>query len=846
MHTSAVRAAVATLLVLLLGAPSAAQAAPSVAGESGVDPSSAVTVAEDEVTTLDQPAAGRRVESTTVVVEGQRLVLDATDVVTAGMLGLQWQQWQAQYGNEPAQWRNLDGATGPTLLVSEATPLHYDGMQFRLLRLGLEVAGPTVVRVTPAVPVVVQHPGDLTVNVGAIAVYSASYRSGVSNGGTDADTRQTWEVSSNGGATWEAARGVSLLGTFTILGVTAEMHGWRFRARFTNDGGSAVTNAANLFVRGLEPVGSPPVVTTQPVGWSLYEGNSWSFTAGASSPDGSALSVQWYSRTGAQGEPVAVSGGTSSTLAGTATLAQNGWEYAAAFTNQHGTVWTSWASLVVSPVAPRPTTHPESQTVLVGESVTFVGGYGNTEAVPELDWLRRCAGGGWEVVGSGLELTIDAATLEMNGCEFRLRFTLGQFSSWTDPATLTVLAPPVITSEPADVTVGEWQTLRFEAGASSPDGSEMSVQWYFRAGADGQVTALDGETSATLELSARWALHGHQFAAAFTNGAGAQHTVWTRWATASVRAADPVPGPHPGDQRVMVGQSATFRGGYSGTESDVLARWMVSTVGGGSGAWSFYEGAEGSELTVENVTLEMSGWMFRLHFQVGERTWWTDPATLTVLAPPVVTSSPVDLVRYEGNAWSFAAGASSPDGSELSVQWYSRAGADGEVTAVDGATSSTLSGTSRWALNGHQYAAAFTNGAGAEHTVWSRWATLTVSAVAPVPGPHPQDQTVVVGESVSFRGGYSGTDSPVQARWQVSRDGGQTWELEGTEGLELTFAAVRLDMDGWRFRLRFDNGTEPNSWSRWSDPATLTVIAPRPVHVRVVPRVELVDTRPRT
>jgi hypothetical protein len=53
-------------------------------------------------------------------------------------------------------------------------------------------------------------------------------------------------------------------------------------------------------------------------------------------------------------------------------------------------------------------------------------------------------------------------------------------------------------------------------------------------------------------------------------------------------------------------------------------------------------------------------------------------------------------------------------------------------------------------------------------------------------------------------------------------------------------------MDGWRFRLRFDNGTEPHSWSRWSDPATLTVIAPRPVHVRVVPRVELVDTRPRT
>src|SRR5205807_12758 len=146
-------------------------------------------------------------------------------------------------------------------------------------------------------------------------------------------------------------------------------NGNRYRAMFTNTAGSAPSLAATLVVH------SPPAITANPSNKVVNEGQSVSFTAGASGSP--APSVQWQLSTDAGGtweNDVTDSGATSMTLTvASASLDQSGNEYRAVFTNGLGSATSSAATLTVHElrIAPTVTSNPVSQSVVVGETAVF-------------------------------------------------------------------------------------------------------------------------------------------------------------------------------------------------------------------------------------------------------------------------------------------------------------------------------------------------------------------------------------------------------------------------------------------------------------------------------------------
>lgn len=97
--------------------------------------------------------------------------------------------------------------------------------------------------------------------------------------------------------------------------------------------------------------------------------------------------------------------------------------------------------------------------------------------------------------------------------------------------------------------------------------------------------------------------------------------------------------------------------------------------------------------------------------------------------------------------------------------------------------------------------------------------------LAPQVVTNPQSVTTESGDPVSFSASASGDEEPA-VRWQVSTDGGATWnDIADETGSTLTVVA-REDVDGNEYRAVFSNGLG----SATTDPArlTLTAVSPSP------------------
>jgi hypothetical protein len=108
--------------------------------------------------------------------------------------------------------------------------------------------------------------------------------------------------------------------------------------------------------------------------------------------------------------------------------------------------------------------------------------------------------------------------------------------------------------------------------------------------------------------------------------------------------------------------------------------------------------------------------------------------------------------------------------------------------------------------------------------------TTTLNVEPPTGGPkvgtEPGDQTVVEGESATFKSSASGV-LPITVQWEESTNGGTTWSKvgAGTSGgttETLTVSSVTHADSGHEYRATFTNSVEPEP-NVHSNPATLTV-----------------------
>jgi hypothetical protein len=475
------------------------------------------------------------------------------------------------------------------------------------------------------------------------------------------------------------------------------------------------------------------------------------------------VTVQWQVSTDGGGSFSDVAGATSDTLTvPSTTTGQSGNHYRAVFTNPGGTATTTAATLTVTPLAPVVTTDPADQTVIESATATFTAAA--TSSVPEtVQWQVSTDGGATfsDLAGATSDtLTVASTTVGQSGDQYRAVFTNPGGTATTTAAVLTVTPlAPVVTTNPADLTVGEGATATFTAAASSS--VPETVQW--QVSTDGGATFSDvpGATSDTLTVPATTlGESGNQYRAVFTNPGG---TATTTAATLTVTPAAPVVTTNPTDQAVVEGATATFTAAATSSVPETV-QWQVSTDGGTT--WSDLPGATTATLTIPPTVAAESGNQYRAVFTNPGGSATSTAATLTVTPlPPVVTTNPVDQTVTEGATATFTAAATSS--VPTTVQWQVSTDGGATWTDVAGGTLSPFAGPTAFAAladptstlsvplaalaqSGNQYRAVFTNAGG---SVTTTAATLTVTPQqAPPPG---------AGGETPNPGGLAGTGSDV-------------------------------------------------------------------------------------
>ncbi len=313
--------------------------------------------------------------------------------------------------------------------------------------------------------------------------------------------------------------------------------GLEFRAQFTNSSGVVSSNPALLTVFAA----GAPVVTTQPVAYSVTAGGTGTFTAAASGTP--TPTVQWQLSTDTGTTWSNIAGATSTTYITDGTEATDtGREYRAVFTNASGTVTTNAAVLtVINASIPGITLQPISISVLPGQTATFSAASLGPPA-PTVQWqLSTDSGTTWANITGATSgsYTTGPNPLTDSGWEYRAVFTNIGGVTDTNPAILTVANPvgPAVTAQPSSQPITSGQTVTVTAASSgSPT---PAVQWQSSTDGGTTWTSITGATSPSYTSGVlAVASSGLELRAVFTNASG---TATSNPATISIVAAPTMP-----------------------------------------------------------------------------------------------------------------------------------------------------------------------------------------------------------------------------------------------------------------------------------------------------------------
>jgi alpha-tubulin suppressor-like RCC1 family protein len=436
------------------------------------------------------------------VEEGQNAVFEAA----ASGFPTPTVQWQTST-NGGVNWSNVSGATSGQLTITGAKTTS-SGHQYRaLFKNAANTAGVPSEAATLTVqkaPAVTKQPTGQTVNEGQTAKFEAT------GSGFPSPTVQ-WEVSTDGGSTWNAIAEATS-NALTIASAKLSENGNQYRAVFTNAAGKATSSAATLTVH------VPPTVTQNPTSITVEAGESAAFEAAATGSP--APTVQWEISTNGGTTWSAISGANATTFTIAKTqLSEDGHEFRAAFTNAGGKATSSPATLTVHQ-APSVSKQPTNVTVDEGQTATFESTATGFPA-PTVQWEVSTDGGGtWNAItgATATKLTIASTQFSENGNQYRAVFTNAAGKATSNAATLTVYAPPTVTLDPVSTTVQVGESAAFEAAATGFP--TPTVQW--EVSTNGTTwTPISGATSSTFTIaSPQLSENGHEYRAVFTNAAG--------------------------------------------------------------------------------------------------------------------------------------------------------------------------------------------------------------------------------------------------------------------------------------------------------------------------------------
>jgi hypothetical protein len=470
---------------------------------------------------------------------------------------------------------------------------------------------------------------------------------------------------------------------------------------------------------------APPFIISQPTDQSVTAGSNavavFFVVAGGEEP----LLYQW------RFEGFDIFGATNDTLTVTNVQATDAGRYDVVIENDEGSVTSLAAQLSVS-LPPSISMQPTNVTVIQGASATFQV---TSSGEPPLNYQWRF--NGTNILGATSSSYTLANAQVANAGDYSVLIINNIGSTVSSNATLSVVVPPVITSQPASLTVTQGNNATFTVGAS---GLQLQFQWFFNNGSN---TLLPNATNASFTLTSVQATNAGNYFVTVRNGAGAAVSLLTPL-TVRIPPAISVP---PASTTVSRGNTASFSVIATG---DPPLRYQ----------WFFNDnplvGATASIYALANAQLPNAG-NYRVVVSNAVGSVTSAVATLTVVVPLNILTQPLSQTVTQNTRITFFVVAESS--GTLSYQWVYN-GAN-----LSGSTSSNLTINNVKEADEGSYEVIVSNNLGERER--SNPATLSV-VLPPTITQQPVGLTVLPGSNATFTVVASGGVGPLTYQWRFN------------------------------------------------------------------------------
>jgi hypothetical protein len=411
---------------------------------------------------------------------------------------------------------------------------------------------------------------------------------------------------------------------------------------------SAESNAAALVVMVA------PQISAQPHALTVAAGNAASFSVTASSAD--PLSYQWWKGN------VAIAGATSATYTIPSAAGADAASYSVVVTGTHGAFSSTTNSNPAALTVVSPPTLAALSDKLVAEGGALTLNASATAAPGMPNSTYQWSKDGTNLPGATTNTFSVAAMTSANTGVYTLTASAtlnGVTASTTSTSTVSMVAKPIVTSQPTGTTINAGGSFSVSVAASGPDA--ITYQWTLNG------TPVAGATASTYSVGSAGATDaGNYVCVVSKTRQGVSASAASSAAMVTVNAR-PVITTQPASITVQESQTATFTVVAAG--SGLTYQWFrgVPPTGGTAipGATSPTYTTAPTDITVDN------GATFYCVIDNGfPPPETTNAATLTVVpAPPQFDATVTTLALGEGAVlrWNFVGTATLQQGTSTPV-----------------------------------------------------------------------------------------------------------------------------------------------------------------------------------